>query len=78
MHILWVKGLRGKDKEDRQKEVLSYRNAFESLRELLEEQFEESTPDYDCPSWSHKQADVNGANRMLRKIIQLTTIEGKK
>lgn len=78
MHILWVKGLRGKEKEDRQKEVLTYRNAFEDLREILDSLIEDQAPDYDCPSWSHKQADINGYNRALRKVIKLTTIEDTK
>ena len=77
MHTAWVKTLKGKDKEDRKKEVLSYRNAFDDLKKLLEEHFEESVPDYDNPSWSHKQADVNGANRKLQQIINLITIEDK-
>jgi len=67
--------LKGEEREKRIKEILAYRNAFNALKELLGDQYEESVPDYDCPSWSHKQADVNGANRMLRKIINLITIE---
>lgn len=29
--------------------------------------------DYDCPSWAHKQADVNGQLRSLRYVIELLT-----
>ena len=75
MQAVWLKGLKGEEREKRIKEILAYRNAFNALKELLGDQYEESVPDYDCPSWSHKQADVNGANRMLRKIINLITIE---
>jgi hypothetical protein len=67
----WFKGVPSDQKEARRKELLSYRNAFDELSQLLEEEFEESVPDYDCPSWSHKQADVNGANRKLKQILKL-------
>lgn len=31
--------------------------------------------DYDCPSWSHKQADLNGYLRAYREILQLTNLD---
>ena len=34
--------------------------------------------DYDCPSWSHKQADANGYARAMKEILKLlppTTME---
>ena len=75
MDTRWLKGLSGDEREARKKEIQGYRNAFDALRELLEEDFEESVIDYDCPSWSHKQADQNGANRKLRQIIKLIMIK---
>lgn len=77
MKAIWLKGLKGEAREKRKNEIKSYRNAFNALKEILENDFEETTPDYDCPSWSHKQADVNGANRKLQTIINLLTIEDK-
>lgn len=71
----WVKGLSGDRKEARKKEILGYRQAYEELAKLLEEDFEECVPDYDTPSWSHKQADVNGANRKLKQVLQLIQIK---
>jgi len=73
----WTKGLKGEAKEKRVKEVLSYRNAFDALSELLTKEFKEFVPDYSNPSWAHEQADVNGANRKLSSIIKLITIEDK-
>lgn len=78
MHSIWFRGLNKEDKEDRVKELLSYRNAFDALKEILEEHYKEYTPDYDCPSWSHKQADVNGHNRAIKKVINLITIKEKQ
>jgi len=74
MHIQWTKGLKGEEKEQRVKEIKSFDYAFSQLRELLEE--EEISPDYDCPSWAHKQADQNGYNRAIRKVINLTNTKG--
>lgn len=75
MDTRWFKGCNSEaDREARRKEVMSFRSAFRELAELLEG-LEEYTPDYDCPSWSHKQADANGANRKLKQILKLITIE---
>jgi hypothetical protein len=73
----WLKGLKGDEREHRRKEILSYRNAFNTLIETLEDYLEDTVPDYDNPSWSHKQADANGANRKVRQIINLITIKDK-
>ena len=73
MQVIWTKGLKGEDKKKRTEEIKSYKNAFDALQEILEE--EKSTPDYDCPSWSHKQADQNGYNRAIREVIKLITIK---
>ena len=75
MNVRWLKNTPSANKNARRKEILSYRNAFDELRKLLEEDLEEFVPDYEVPSWSHKQADVNGANRKVRQIIDLITIK---
>lgn len=31
--------------------------------------------DYDCPSWSHKQADQNGYLRAWNEMLQLTHLD---
>ena len=76
MQTAWVKGLKGEEKAKRTEEIKSYKNAFDALLEILEE--EESTPDYDCPSWSHKQADQNGYNRCIREVKKLLDVQDKK
>lgn len=73
MHIDWVKGYSGKDKEKREKEIKSFNRAFDELSNLLKE--ETYTPDYDCPSWAHKQADQNGYNRAIRKVLTLINVK---
>lgn len=73
MDSRWFKDSRTKeDKEARKKELLSYRNAFQELSELLEKEFiHEDGPDYTNSSWAYEQADRNGHNRAIRKIIKL-------
>ena len=73
MQVAWTKNLKGEEKKKRTEEVKSYKTAFDALLEILEE--ESSTPDYDCPSWSHKQADQNGYNRAIQKVRTLITIK---
>lgn len=78
MDIRWFKGLPdGAKDEDREKQILGYRNAFEALREVLEQEVQESAPNYNTASWAYKQADVNGANRMLRSILKLIDTQPK-
>lgn len=74
MNTKWLKGFKGEALEKRKKELASYKNAFQALEKLLREDFFEegkSIADYDSPSWSHKQADMNGANRKLRSVLSL-------
>lgn len=71
----WVKGLKGDDKEARKKELQSYRTAFEALKEILEEEFEDASPSYEHAAWPYEAADRYGANRKLRSIIQLLKVD---
>ena len=73
MDIRWFKGIPDEEHDGREKEVKSFIRAFEELSQLLEERT--SVPDYDCPSWSHKQADQNGYNRAIREIKQLINVK---
>lgn len=75
MQVDWLKGYT--DSEKRKKEVLSYTTAFNDLMKVLETWEETGSPDYTSPSWSHEQADRNGANRMLQKVIKLIDIHQK-
>lgn len=77
MKSVWFKDCKTpEEKEARRKELRSYHAAFEALDEVLAGLTEElGTPDYDLASWSHKQADVNGANRKLRTIRNLINIK---
>lgn len=49
------------------------KNFREKLTEILSKRTKAvvTEPDYDSPSWSHKQADMNGYNRAIKEIIDL-------
>lgn len=46
----------------------------EMLYNMQEELRDTVLVDYDTPSWSHKQAHLNGELDMLRKVIDLVTL----
>jgi len=68
----WLRGAKtAQDKEDRRKLYEQSAYLREELSKILEFEIQESAPDYDLASWSHKQADLNGANRMVRSLMKL-------
>ncbi len=71
MDSRWFKATPKNQREDRKKEVQSFRRAFEALEEILIHEFEETAPSYEHAAWAYEQADRNGANRKLRSIIKL-------
>lgn len=70
----WLKGLTGEDKEKEKKRILAQKTFLHEIAEILEEELEEGTPDYESPSWAYKQADRNGANRKLHEIIKFLKV----
>jgi len=71
----WLKGTTGETKDKRKQEILSASPILILLGQILEDKYnaKERTKDidYDCPSWSHKQADLNGYLRALEDVIKL-------
>lgn len=74
MHPTWLKG--HKDRETRKKKVLSYRTAFNDLRDNLEENFKkkEAVRDYE-PGWEYQQIATNEYNAALADIMKLLDIK---
>jgi len=78
----WVKHVASTEERDEfYKYVMNCRPLLERLKTIVDEKIEAQskvkTTDYDCPSWSHKQADTNGYLRALKEIQTLTKhIEG--
>lgn len=75
---LWLRGLKGEDREKMKKVVLDGTILLDKLKEILynmqEGKRDVVVGDYDNPSWSHKQAHLNGETAALHKVISLLTI----
>lgn len=78
MQAVWLKGLKGEERERRKAEVLSYRNAFDSLREILEQHYakREAVRDY-SPGWEYKQIATNEYNAVLDDLLNLIDLQPK-
>jgi hypothetical protein len=65
----WLKN--GRTKED----VLRYKNAFDTLKEVLETEFKkkEAVRDY-SPGWEYKQISHNEFNQALDDLIKFITL----
>ena len=74
----WTAGKSAEDKEKITKLVLSSENLLDILKEILYNMQEKREltvlSDYDTPSWSHKQAHLNGEAAGIRKVIDLIEI----
>lgn len=75
----WYQGLNSKEKEDFVNTLLSSQKVLDKLREIVynmsinEEKVK--TIDYDSPSWSHKQAHLNGKLEAYRTVLDLLTFK---
>jgi hypothetical protein len=72
----WFKGLTGEAKTKRIKDIMGHRNAFDDLKEILEQNYRKkpSVRDYDVPNWEHRQIAVNEYNQCLDDLLQLITL----
>jgi glycyl-tRNA synthetase beta subunit len=79
MHSAWFKGQRSaKAKEERRKELLSYKNAFDELKLILE-QIKRKDPVRDYgPGWAEKQIAVNEYNAALDEVTKLIEFDKEK
>ena len=78
MQAVWLRGVKDSEREQRKKEVLSYRNAFDDLREILEQHYvrKEAVRDY-SPGWEYKQIAVNEYNAILDDLLNLIDLNHK-
>ena len=75
MQSAWLKG--AKDKEKRKQEVLGYRNAFDDLKRILEQEYKKkpSVRDYETPNWEYRQVAINEYNQVLDDVLKLITLD---
>ena len=78
MQAVWLRGVKDSERERRKKEILSYRNAFDDLREILEQHYvrKEAVRDY-SPGWEYKQIAVNEYNAALDDLLNLIDLNQK-
>lgn len=78
MQAVWLKGLKGEARERRKGEVLAYRNAFDDLREILEQHYlkKEAVRDY-SPGWEFKQVATNEWNAAIDTLLDLIDLNQK-
>lgn len=77
----WLTGLKGEARDKMKENVLSNQILLDKLSEILYNMQvkKESTvlTDYDTPSWSHKQAHLNGEASAIRKVIEIISIKDR-
>ena len=78
MQAVWLRGVKDSERERRKKEILSYRNAFDDLREILEQHYvrKEAVRDY-SPGWEYKQIAVNEYNAVLDDLLNIIDLNQK-
>jgi hypothetical protein len=71
--------LKGDEADNLKQQILQAQIVLDKLREIVYNRVKEaqSTPlvDYDCPSWSHRQAHQNGQVAAFKEIIALLTLD---
>ena len=75
LHVKWFEGLDDNEKADLEKILQEPNFLLDKLREIVYNisisNNKITLDDYDCPSWSHKQADKNGFDRACRLILSI-------
>lgn len=75
MQAQWLGNLKGEDRDNFKSQILNSKIVLDKLQEIVYNMYTEvrtvNAIDYDCPSWSHKQAHTNGACETLEKILKL-------
>ena len=79
MQTKWLSHLKGEEQEEFKKSLKSARNVLDKLRQIVYTNIESresiSRPDYDSPSWSHKQAHNNGYVECARELLNLLDLD---
>jgi hypothetical protein len=78
LSLQWVSNLSPSEAEEFKKSLFGSKKVLDKLLEICynKSKVVESPKltDYDSPSWSHKQAHMNGRLEALQEIIQLITL----
>jgi hypothetical protein len=85
MKLSWLKGAKTPEaKKERQALIQAAKPALKILKEILEDELnnlednELKSDVYNTSNWAYLQADINGAKRTYRKVIDLLPIKESK
>jgi len=71
----WLGNLKGEARSDYEARLRNCKDVFDQLRAMIQKRYnltvDRNVIDYDSPSWSHKQAHLNGVCEALQDIAQL-------
>lgn len=78
MQAKWFSGLNGTDRDRRKSEVMGYRNAFDDLKQIIEQHYlkRDAVRDYSL-GWEYKQVAVNEYNAVIDDILNLIDLKPK-
>ena len=75
----WLTGLNPKEREEMKNFIVANEKVLDKLKEILYnivvKKEEVKLDDYNNPSWSHKQAHLNGEQALARKMLEVLTIK---
>lgn len=78
LNSAWTHGLSGPEKQQIEETVKGSTILLDRLTKILYNMQESKAAtvlaDYDSPSWSHKQAHLNGQLDIIRKLADILTI----
>ena len=85
MKLSWLKGAKTPEAKQERKAVMQAAiPAMQVLKDILEDELnnlednELKSEMYNTSNWAYLQADINGAKRTYRKVIDLLPIEESK
>jgi hypothetical protein len=85
MQLSWLKGAKTPEaKKERKALIQAALPTLKILKEILEDELnnlednELKSDVYNASNWAYLQADINGAKRTYRKVIDLLPIEESK
>jgi hypothetical protein len=77
MQSAWLNGTKDQERENLKNYIISNKKMLDILNKILYNMYREvenSSYDYDSPSWAHKQAHINGVKETLNKIMKLCEV----
>jgi len=79
MKTKWLQHLKTQEEREEFKKLLhNSRNVLDKLAEIVyNNTIEVKKPDYDCPSWAHKQAHINGYNEAIKHFSEILDLKDK-